>query len=310
MRKVIGIGETILDIIFKDGIPAAAVPGGSSFNGIVSLARAGIETCFISETGCDKVGDTILDFMKENGISTNYVSRFPDGKSPVSLAFLNTQNEASYLFYKDYPAQRLVIDFPSIEPDDIVLFGAYYSLNPVLRPKIVEFLKYAQAQQALIYYDPNFRSTHNAESAKLHTSILENLKYADLVRGAIHDFNNMFGLNSTDDIYRNKILPQCPNFICTHEGQAISLYTPVCKKKYPVEQIPTVSTIGAGDNFNAGIIYGLLKYQITKKHFYRLEKELWDKIIRCGIDFAADVCQSYSNSISPAFVKKLHTQYF
>lgn len=37
MRKVIGIGETVLDIIFKNGKPTEAVPGGSTFNGIVSL---------------------------------------------------------------------------------------------------------------------------------------------------------------------------------------------------------------------------------------------------------------------------------
>ena len=35
MRKVIGIGETILDIIFRGDQPSAAVPGGSVFNGIV-----------------------------------------------------------------------------------------------------------------------------------------------------------------------------------------------------------------------------------------------------------------------------------
>lgn len=39
MRKVIGIGETILDIIFRNDQPSAAVPGGSVFNGIVSLGR-------------------------------------------------------------------------------------------------------------------------------------------------------------------------------------------------------------------------------------------------------------------------------
>ena len=39
MRKVIGIGETILDIIFRGDQPSAAVPGGSVFNGIVSLGR-------------------------------------------------------------------------------------------------------------------------------------------------------------------------------------------------------------------------------------------------------------------------------
>ena len=39
MRRVIGIGETILDILFKNNQPTVAVPGGSVFNGLVSLGR-------------------------------------------------------------------------------------------------------------------------------------------------------------------------------------------------------------------------------------------------------------------------------
>ncbi len=31
MRKVIGIGETVLDIIFKNNQPDTAAPGGSTF---------------------------------------------------------------------------------------------------------------------------------------------------------------------------------------------------------------------------------------------------------------------------------------
>ncbi len=37
MRKVIGIGETILDIIFRGDQPSAAVPGGSVFNGMMGI---------------------------------------------------------------------------------------------------------------------------------------------------------------------------------------------------------------------------------------------------------------------------------
>ena len=85
MRKVIGIGETILDIIFRGDQPSAAVPGGSVFNGIVSLGRMGINVGFISETGNDRVGNIILQFMRENHIPTDHVNVFPDGKSPVSL---------------------------------------------------------------------------------------------------------------------------------------------------------------------------------------------------------------------------------
>ena len=79
MRKVIGIGETILDIIFEKDKPSAAVPGGSVFNGMISVGRMGVDVRFISETGNDRVGRTILDFMQENGISTDHVNVFPDG---------------------------------------------------------------------------------------------------------------------------------------------------------------------------------------------------------------------------------------
>lgn len=103
MRKVIGIGETILDIIFRNDQPSAAVPGGSVFNGIVSLGRMGVNVCFISETGNDHVGNIILQFMRDNHIPTDHVNVFPDGKSPVSLAFLNEHSDAEYIFYKDYP---------------------------------------------------------------------------------------------------------------------------------------------------------------------------------------------------------------
>lgn len=51
MRKIIGIGETIMDIIFQNGQPTAAVPGGSVFNSVISLGRLGMSTTFISETG-------------------------------------------------------------------------------------------------------------------------------------------------------------------------------------------------------------------------------------------------------------------
>ena len=104
MRKVFGIGETILDIIFRNDQPQKAVPGGSVFNGLISLGRLNVPVSFISELGNDRVGDMIRDFMKDNHITTEFVDRFPDGKSPISLAFLDDDKNANYIFYKDYPA--------------------------------------------------------------------------------------------------------------------------------------------------------------------------------------------------------------
>lgn len=220
MRKVIGIGETILDIIFRNNRPHTAVPGGSTFNGLISLGRLGVPVSFISEVGNDHVGDIIRDFMKENNLSTRYVDRFPDGKSPISLAFLDNDSNADYTFYKDYPKQRLDVPLPEINEDDIFIYGSYYSLNPALRERMVEFLDYARQRKAILYYDPNFRKAHAHEAIHLAPTLLENFEYADIIRGSDEDFLNIFGEADSEKVYTDHIRFYCDRFITTHGAEA------------------------------------------------------------------------------------------
>lgn len=301
MRKIIGIGETIMDIIFKDGQPTAAVPGGSVFNGIVSLGRLGMPVSIISETGNDRVGRTILQFMADNGIDNSRVATYRDGRSAISLAWLNERNDAEYMFYKDYPKARLEVDWPEVNPDDIVMMGSYFVLNPVLRPKVKEFLQLARSRGALIYYDLNFRSSHRHEAIKIYADMLENLEFADIVRGSTEDLDNLFGNGNPDEMYRKEVSFYCQNMLCTDADGDIRLLTPQVQTNFKVERIPTVSTIGAGDNFNAGIIYGLMRENVRRDNLATLPRETWARIIRCGIDFATHVCQTFDNSISREF---------
>lgn len=303
MRKVIGIGETILDILFRDGQPQAAVPGGSVYNAVISLGRMGQNVTFISETGNDRVGEMILANMRENGVDTANVNVFPEGKSPVSLAFLNERNDAEYIFYKDYPRQRLEVNMPEISSDDIIMIGSYFAITPVLRDKVKELLDRAHDAGAIIYYDVNFRSTHANEAIKLMPTIIENFEYADILRGSTEDFQNMFRQPDADKVYSNHVGFYCPNFICTDADGDVRLRTKHVCKDYPVTPLKAVSTIGAGDNFNAGVVYGLLKYRVRRADLAELTEADWDAIIRCGMDFSADVCKNVSNSVSKEFAE-------
>lgn len=303
MRKVIGIGETILDILFRNGQPQAAVPGGSVYNAVISLGRMGQNVTFISETGNDRVEEMILANMRENGVDTANVNVFPEGKSPVSLAFLNERNDAEYIFYKDYPRQRLEVNMPEISSDDIIMIGSYFAITPVLRDKVKELLDRAHDAGAIIYYDVNFRSTHANEAIKLMPTIIENFEYADILRGSTEDFQNMFRQPDADKVYSNHVGFYCPNFICTDADGDVRLRTKHVCKDYPVTPLKAVSTIGAGDNFNAGVVYGLLKYRVRRADLAELTEADWDAIIRCGMDFSADVCKSVSNSVSKEFAE-------
>lgn len=302
MRKVIGIGETVLDIIFKNDQPMAAVPGGSVFNGIISLGRSGIDASFISETGNDRVGKKIINFLKDNNVNTDNINVYPESKSPVSLAFLNERNDAEYVFYKDHPRDQLDFIYPDVQKDDIVMFGSYYAVNPVIRPQVVAFLDYARNHGAILYYDVNFRSAHKNEVMKLTSNILENLEYADIVRGSIEDFENMFNMSDADKIYRGEIEFYCKRFICTNGSKSVELRSSKLKKSYPVDDTPTVSTIGAGDNFNAGFVYGLIKHGVNKEMLEAgLSEEQWDNLIFSAQQFSYNACQSLNNSIDKDF---------
>ncbi|MBR2637881.1 MAG: carbohydrate kinase [Bacteroidaceae bacterium] len=298
MKKVIGIGETILDILFKDGKPVKAVPGGSTFNSMISLGRMGMNVSFISEVGNDKVGKMILDMLHDSGVETSSVCCFSDGKSPLSLAFLNEKNDAEYLFYKDYPNNRLEVDFPIINADDVVVYGSYFVLNPVLRSKTKSFLEYARERGAILYYDINFRKNHIDERVKLAEALIENLEFADIVRGSSEDFENLYRLNDATAVYKEKIKFYSPNFICTGGAGSVKLFTKGGEKEYTPNKVDVVSTVGAGDNFNAGVVYGILSSGITRDELYSMSQESWDKVMRCGLDFSSHACTSLDNYVS------------
>lgn len=301
MRRVIGVGETILDILFKGSQPQKAVPGGSSFNGIVSLGRMGIPVFFFSEIGNDKIGDIIIDFMKENNISTEYVTRNTDIQTAVSFAFLNDNNDAEYEFFKDYKNLKLGENIPDVTNEDILLFGSFYALNPVLRPIVYEIVQKASGKDAIVYYDVNFRKTHADDIVRLNSTVIENIEFSDIVRGSREDFLYLYKSENVDYIYSNHISYDCPYFIYTAAERGIDLRTPVLSKHYDVEKIEPLSTIGAGDSFNAGILYSLYSKRIRKADLPTLSEKEWDEIIGTAMKFSSFVCRSFDNYVSKDF---------
>lgn len=310
MRKVIGIGETMLDIIFKNGKPIEAVPGGSTFNGIVSLGRAGVKTVFVSETGNDRVGEYVRDFLRDNNVDTSAINVFQETKSPVSLAFLDKDNNADYIFYRDQKHDHMDFAYPDIQKDDIVVFGSFYAVNPALRPQVSGLLEYARQRGAIIYYDVNFRKAHQADVMKVTPNLIDNLEYADIVRGSKEDFEVLYKKDSAERVYRAETSFYCKRFIYTDGPNPVSVFSNNgFHKEYAMPKTETVSTIGAGDNFNAGVIYGMIKYGVTRDDVEQgLSEEVWDKLIATATAFSADCCKDIFNYISKEFGQQLQNK--
>ena len=139
-------------------------------------------------------------------------------------------------------------------------------------------------------YDVNFRKDHIPDLPDVMSNIEENMGLADVVRGSMEDFEYMYGLLDGDAIYK-RMCRHCPTLILTDGPRPIRVYSPEGCETYPVQTIETVSTVGAGDNFNAGYIYAMLK----GSH---------DQASRIGMAqrWSQDVCRQLGNNISDELV--------
>ena len=285
-NRVIGIGETVLDILFKDDQPQKAVPGGSTFNSIVSLGRAGVKCVMVTEAGGDHIGDIICRYLQDNGVSSEYVCRHDNVKSHISLAFLDHNNDAQYIFYKDHASVSLDGKLPAITKDDVVLFGSFFAINPAIRPVVGGLLRSAREAGAWLYYDVNFRKNHIADLPDVKGNIEENMTLADVVRGSMDDFWYLYALADAEEIY-SCVSRHCRKLILTDGAKPIRVFTPDGCETFPVQPVETVSTVGAGDNFNAGYIYAMMQ---------GLDKE--SDRIEVAQRWSQDVCRQIGNNIS------------
>ena len=220
--KIVGIGETVFDIVFKDGKPQAAVPGGSVLNAIISLGRtagaaasgsaAGVSASggtvasstaasstaasstaagcaaprviMATQMGKDNVAEIITGFMRRNNVEITHAICVEGRQSTISLAMLDSRNDARYEFFRDSAMPKFQTPDIEFESGDILLFGSFFAISPATRLQVRELVARARSQGAIIYYDINFRKGPHGDSPHIKEYIEENCSMSTIVRGS------------------------------------------------------------------------------------------------------------------------------
>jgi len=285
------VGESLYDVVFKDAQPQWAVPGGSMLNAAVSASRSGEEVSLISELGDDAVGEMILNFLEDNKVGTGMISRYK-GNTTLALAFLNASGDARYQFYQSAPQKAPDFKIPPFSVGDVLMFGSFYSISLRNRANIKALANAARKAGAAIYYDPNFRKPHLGQLEETLPYIRENIGMADIVRGSDEDFSLIADAGSNEAAM--DFIQSCggKTLIYTRNIHGIHLFTPDLKKHYKATETEVVSTIGAGDSFNAGMVVS-----IHRKGNFKFTDTEWDEAIARAVIFATEVCRSRDNFI-------------
>lgn len=305
-RQIFSTGETVFDIIFQNNRPKNGNPGGSVLNSAVSLGRLGLKPVFLSDFCDDIIGGVIKDFLADSGVLSKRVILDCNKQTSIALAFLDENKNAKYEFYKQKPTEADEKLFSAdFKKDDVLLFGSFYGIMPEIRSGIKHLLTQAKNSGSIIVYDPNFRRPHLKDLPKVFPYIVENLQFADIIKGSDEDFALIFSSDNDQKTFNEleKINPD-GHFFLTKGKDGCAYYYKGEVMNFSVPKITPISTVGAGDNFNAGLVYGIIKHNITKIVLSKkIDKTIITDIVETCVKFSQEVCMNEENYISKEFAK-------
>lgn len=302
MRKIIAIGESIVDTIYENNQPVTAFVGGRVSNAAASLGDLSLPVSMVSECCTDKVGDWVVDFFEQHHVDTKSIDRYTDGSTPFAAIFKHEDAPDEIVNYGEYPANRFSVIWPRIDEDDIVLFGSYYAIDTPQRERLFDLLSYAAERKAIVIYLPGFQHGTQFNLTKVMPNILENFEVSNIVIDHDKDIDNMFPNQDSDKVYNNHIKFYGPTYIHINPESHATIYKGMDKTDVPFT-CRTDNHLGWQAGFIAGLIHQLIARNIKFNDLENLEPACWQEMVKNAFEFAANCAQSSNNCLSADFAE-------
>jgi sugar/nucleoside kinase (ribokinase family) len=231
---------------------AALTPGSSSVIFACGAARLGLKVAFVGVVGDDMFGRFMVDALNTRGVDTSYVIVDPDQKTGLTVILNRVDDRAMLTHLGAINALRA-----EQIPDELIsrarhLHLASYFLQTTLQPDVPDLF-------------------HRARSLGLTTSIDTNWDPAEVWTG-VHDLlpltnvflpneNEAFALTGTNEAAAAaRKLASSVDVVAVKMGAEGGLAIG-CDASHRAPAIPVevVDTVGAGDTFDAGFVFGYLQ---------------------------------------------------
>ena len=308
MRKIIAIGELVLDTLFSGGQPLKSFVGGRVANAAASLAQAGVHCSMMGECTTDRVGDIIVDHLTNHGVDMTSIDRYPDGATRLSAIFADT-NPMQIVNYGSYPDKRFDVVWPRIDDNDIVLIGSLYAVDLPQRARLLELLHYAIERKAVIAYLPGLQHGISFRITHVMPNVLENMELSQLVIATSHDIQTIFPGESADECFRNHISFYGNTFVHIDPATTdITIFNRDNRYHCPATGPAVDNMLGWQSGLTAGILHQMLLSDIGLDQLPALTSEQWQHIISVARTWADDSSQNDDNCISAEFASRWQTQ--
>ncbi|TVQ65451.1 MAG: 5-dehydro-2-deoxygluconokinase [Balneolaceae bacterium] len=286
-QDILCIGRSSIDLYSSDiGAPFeeitafSAFVGGCPTNISVGTRRLGLKSALLTGIGFDPVGDFIVNFLKKEGVDTAYITRKEGKRSSAVILGIEPPDKFPLVYYRDNCAD-IALDMDDIRNVPIVAFKAILISGTGLSREPSRSATLFAAETACengvkVFLDIDFRADQWPSLQAFGTTIRSALPYVNYVIGTSEEVKaaaysgtgeaeiSHSQVNESKvaaDVQQsvNRLLDRGPEvlFLKTGSDGCVVHYAgdqkPEKADGYPVE---IVNTLGAGDAFASGLIYG------------------------------------------------------
>ncbi|MEM7533771.1 MAG: 5-dehydro-2-deoxygluconokinase [Chloroflexota bacterium] len=257
--------------------------GGSPTNIAIGTSQLGLRSAAFTAVGDDKVGDFVRNYIQKKGVNIDYILTKAGKRTGLAVLGIEPPDKFPLVFYRDDPADIYldiddVLALPMADTRALLLSGTALSRGSC-RDATLFAAEQAQAHNLTVFHDLDLRPdqwTHIQSFGVWQRTLLPQLNviigteeefFACLSESSSDSVDHIMQGGSVNDEQRVMLetaLPQLFNdypllqVIVLKRGAAgVTLLrrdaTPVNVAGFTVT---IVNTVGAGDAFASGLIYG------------------------------------------------------
>jgi fructokinase len=293
---LLSCGDALIDFLSVksfDGRDALLpVVGGSCLNVAIGLARLGAPAGFVGGMSTDLFGHMIAEHAEASGVDLRYCQR---SARPTTLAFVRTvEGEARYAFYDEGSAARHWSYRPGSLPFadiDAIHIGSTTLVDAAASAETLRLVEDAGGSTTLSF-DPNCRPNLVGDKAGYARRMEEFAARADILRLSEDDFGFLYG-DSDHAAKATALLGAGIRLFVLSRGtlgaQAWHARAGVVEVTAP--QAAIVDTVGAGDSFQAGLLFALRRIgRISRSALAHLTADELGRAMRFAAACAAITC--------------------
>lgn len=237
--------------------------GGSPTNVAIGTARYGHKTAVITGVASDALGEFAISELKKFNVSTEFVIKTPNGKTPIVVAGIKDPDNPEFIFYRDANAPDTKIEnsdslTKAVNSTKYFWFtGSTLSQAP-LSNTVLELLK---SRNGEVIFDLDYRPSFWSSAEAAHKEISAAVRCATIAIGNLEECAVATGLPKTSSAaqFAASLLSMGPKLAIVKGGSTgVLVAHGNSATAIPGLRIKTKCGLGAGDAFGAGVIHGLL----------------------------------------------------